>query len=84
MEKVQDQACLVITGVIQGTSREPVYDEHFFHIEWTNRMILNLGLGMLDQLKIYCNYKKENSLICVCDPLVLKLIKCLTLQFSHL
>ena len=33
MEKVQYQACLVITGVIQGTSREPVYDEHFFHIE---------------------------------------------------
>ena len=33
MEKVQYQSCLVITGVIQRTSREPVYDEHFFHIE---------------------------------------------------
>ena len=59
MEKVQYQACLVITGVIQGTSREPVYDEHFFHIEWTNGMILNSRLGMLNQLKIYCNQKKR-------------------------
>ena len=43
-----------------------------------------LGLGMLNQLKIYCKQKKENSLFSVYDPLAVKLMKHLTLQFNHL
>ena len=30
VEKVQYRACLAITGAIQGTSREKIYDEFFF------------------------------------------------------
>ena len=39
---------------------------------------------MLSQLKIYSKQKKENSLFCVYDRVVVNLIKNLRLQFSNL
>ena len=43
MEKVQYSACLVITGGIQGTSRERLYDELGLHSlvkrRWRNKLV---------------------------------------------
>ena len=44
MEKVQSRACLAITGGIQGTSSERLYDELGLHslakIYWRNKLVL--------------------------------------------
>ena len=53
-----------------------------------NGIILQLRLGMLSQLtflkKSIINEKQENSLFSVYDPLGVKLLTRLRLQFSHL
>ena len=41
-------------------------------------------LNQLKSLKIYCKQKKENLLLCTYDPLGVKLLTHLRLQFSHL
>ena len=152
IEKVQYQACLAITGAIQGTSREKIYDELGLHSlakrRWRSKLIFFYKIvnhllpdylySYLDfysqenyhlrsastsairpfpsrtkSFKIsffpYCinewnnltvkirnaksinifkksiiNEKQENSLFSVYDPLGVKLLTCLRLQFSHL
>ena len=43
IEKVQHRACLAITGAIQGTSREKIYDELYLHClakkRWRSKLI---------------------------------------------
>ena len=46
LEKVQYRACLAITGAIQGTSRQKLYDELGLHSlskrRWRNKLIFFL------------------------------------------
>ena len=48
MEKVEYRACLVITGGIQGTSRERLYDELGLHSlvkrRWRNKLVFFIKL----------------------------------------
>ena len=48
MEKVQYRACLAITGGIQGTSRERLYDELGLHSlvkrRWRNKLVFFIKL----------------------------------------
>ena len=48
MEKVQYRACLMITGGIQGTSREQLYDELGLHLLvkrcWCNKLAFFIKL----------------------------------------
>ena len=151
IEKVQYQACLAITGAIQGTSRENIYDElglhslakrhwrrnaiffykivnHFlpdylysyldfysqenYHLrsaltsairpfpsrtksfktsfflycidEWNNITVEMRNAKSINIFKkLIINEKQENSLFHVYDPLGVKLLTRLRLQFSH-
>ena len=152
MEKVQYRACLAITGGIQGTSRERLYDELGLHSlvkrRWRNKLVffykilnrllpdylysyidfpsqesyllrsssasiirplptrtksfkgtffpycinewnkLKVGVRNAKSINIFkksiVSEKKENSLFCIYDPLGVKLLTRLRLQFSHL
>ena len=153
MEKVQYRACLAITGGIQGTSRERLYDELGLHSlvkrRWRNKLVffykivnrllpdylysyidfpsqesyllrsssasiirplptrtksfkgtffpycinewnkLKVGVRNAKSINIFrksivSEKKKENSLFCISDPVGVKLLTSLRLQFSHL
>ena len=51
MEKVQHRACLAITGGIQGTSRERLYDELGLHSlvkgRWRNKLVFFIKLSIV-------------------------------------
>ena len=68
IEKVQCRACLAITGAIQGTSKEKVYDELGLH-SLTNRrsrskliFFYNIVNGLLpDYLYSYLHFSSEEN-----------------------
>ena len=66
MEKVQYRACLAITGGIQGTSRERLYDELGLHSlvkrRWHNKLIFKIVNRLLpDYLYSYIDFPSQES-----------------------
>ena len=68
MEKVQYRACLAITGGIQGTSRERLYDELGLHSlvkrRWRNKLVLfikTVNRLLPDDLYSYLDFASQES-----------------------
>ena len=68
MEKVQYRACLAITGGIQGTSRERLYDELGLHSlvkrRWRNRLVFFYKIVnrlLQDYLYSYLDFHSQKS-----------------------
>ena len=68
IEKVQYRACLAITGTIQGTSKENIYDELSLHSltnrQWYNKLIFFYKIvnGLLpDYLHSYLDFSSEEN-----------------------
>ena len=67
MKKVQCRACLAITGGIQGTSRERLYDELGLHSSvkrrWRNKLVFYKIVNRLppDYLYSYLDFPSQES-----------------------
>ena len=68
MEKVQYRACLAITGGIQGTSRERLYDELDLHSlvkrRWHNKLVAFYKIVnrlLPDYLYSYLDFPSQES-----------------------